>query len=118
MHEFNYNCPKCRNTECEVGEFRATGGFLSKVFDVQSKRFTTVICTNCHYTEIYRASSSLMLELRMSCSIRLAFCKTLSACSEPSISFSFLIGMCLIYAAQGSQLSLLFKILYRRKSFS
>ena len=41
MQEFNYTCPKCRNTECDVGEFRATGGFLSKIFDIQSKRFTT-----------------------------------------------------------------------------
>ncbi|GAG92988.1 unnamed protein product, partial [marine sediment metagenome] len=36
------------------------GGFLSKIFDVQSKRFTTVICTRCQYTEIYRAASSML----------------------------------------------------------
>ncbi len=60
MQEFNYTCPKCRNTEYDVGEFRATGGFLSKIFDIQSKRFTTVTCTNCHYTEIYKASSSML----------------------------------------------------------
>ena len=60
MQDLNYTCPKCGNTRCEVGEFRAAGGFLSKVFDVQSKRFTTVICTNCQYTEIYRAASSML----------------------------------------------------------
>jgi predicted nucleic-acid-binding Zn-ribbon protein len=60
MPELNYKCPKCSNTQYEVGEFRATGGFLSKIFDVQSKRFTTVICTNCQYTEIYRTSSSML----------------------------------------------------------
>ena len=60
MPELNYKCPKCSNTQYEVGEFRATGGFLSKVFDVQSRRFTTVICTKCQYTEIYRASSSML----------------------------------------------------------
>ncbi|MHC4488129.1 MAG: zinc ribbon domain-containing protein [Planctomycetota bacterium] len=43
-----------------MDEFRAAGGFLSKIFDVQSKRFTTVICTNCQYTEIYRTSSSML----------------------------------------------------------
>ena len=58
MQDFNYTCTKCKNTECDVGEFRATGGFLSKIFDIQSKRFTTVTCTNCQYTEIYKASSS------------------------------------------------------------
>lgn len=60
MNELNYICPKCGNRQFETGEFRATGGFLSKVFDVQSRRFTTVTCTNCQYTEIYRTSSSML----------------------------------------------------------
>ncbi|HEG44039.1 MAG TPA: GTP-binding protein [Phycisphaerales bacterium] len=58
--DFNYVCVKCSHRECDTGEFRATGGFLSKVFDLQSKRFTTVTCKNCQYTEIYRASSSML----------------------------------------------------------
>jgi hypothetical protein len=58
MQNLNYTCPKCGNTQCEVSEFRATGGFLGKVFDIQSKRFSTVTCTQCSYTEIYRAKSS------------------------------------------------------------
>ncbi len=56
----NYKCPKCTNTQYESGEFRAAGGFLSKVFDVQSRKFTTVTCTNCKYTEIYKADSSML----------------------------------------------------------
>jgi predicted nucleic-acid-binding Zn-ribbon protein len=60
MQELNYTCAKCGNTQYDVGEMRATGGFLSKLFDVQSKRFTTVTCTRCQYTEIYRASSSML----------------------------------------------------------
>ena len=60
MEGLNYTCPKCRNTQYEVGEFRAAGGFWSKIFDVQSKRFTTVTCSRCQYTEIYRTSSSLL----------------------------------------------------------
>ncbi|MHC4265787.1 MAG: zinc ribbon domain-containing protein [Planctomycetota bacterium] len=60
MQDFNYTCPKCKNASCDVGEFRATGGFLTKIVDIQSKRFTTVTCTNCQYTEIYRASSSML----------------------------------------------------------
>jgi len=46
MQELNYTCPKCKNTNYDIGEFRAAGGFLSKIFDVQSKRFTTVTCRN------------------------------------------------------------------------
>jgi len=60
MQELNYTCPKCKNTQCDVGEFRATGGFLTKIFDIQSKRFTTVTCTKCSYTEIYRTKSSMI----------------------------------------------------------
>ncbi len=58
MPELNFTCAKCGNTLYEVGEFRAAGGFLSKLFDVQSKRFTTVTCKKCQYTEIYRTDSS------------------------------------------------------------
>ncbi len=44
-----FQCPKCDNTEYETGQFRAVGGTLSKIFDVQSQRFTTVTCTRCRY---------------------------------------------------------------------
>jgi len=60
MAEIRYKCPKCNNDNYETGEFRATGGFLTKMFDVQSKRFTTVTCTRCRYTEIYQADSSML----------------------------------------------------------
>ncbi len=55
-----YVCPKCGNKAYDVGEFRAAGGFLSKIFDIQSKKFTTVTCTNCHYVEIYQAETSML----------------------------------------------------------
>ena len=60
MTQLHYTCPKCGNTTYDVGEFRATGGFLAKVFDIQSKRFTTVSCKRYHYTELYRAESSTL----------------------------------------------------------
>lgn len=60
MQGLNYTCPKCSNTQYEVDEFRATGGFLTKVLDIQSKRFTTVTCSRCKYTEIYKADSSML----------------------------------------------------------
>jgi predicted nucleic-acid-binding Zn-ribbon protein len=55
-----YSCPKCGGTACDVSEMRATGGFLTKVFDIQSKRFTTVTCARCRYTELYQADSSML----------------------------------------------------------
>jgi predicted nucleic-acid-binding Zn-ribbon protein len=58
MRHPNYQCLKCGNRDYETGEFRATGGILTKIFDVQSRRFTTVICTRCRYTDVYQAKSS------------------------------------------------------------
>ncbi len=55
-----YVCPKCNNREYETGEFRAAGGFLGKIFDIQGKKFTTVTCTQCHYVEIYKGDSSVL----------------------------------------------------------
>ncbi len=60
MTGFNYHCPKCSHTRCEVGEIRAAGGFWSKIFDVQGKRFTTVTCMQCSYTEFFRADSNML----------------------------------------------------------
>lgn len=58
MNIENYVCPKCHNHEYEVDEFCATGGGLSKVFDVQNRKFTTITCTKCKYTEIYKGTTS------------------------------------------------------------
>jgi predicted nucleic-acid-binding Zn-ribbon protein len=60
MTHLDYTCPKCGNSDYEVGEFRATGGFLTKIFDIQSRRFTTVSCMRCRYTEMYKADSSML----------------------------------------------------------
>ena len=55
-----YVCPKCGNTSFKRGEMRATGGFLSKLFDIQTKRFITISCKNCGYTEFYATDSSTL----------------------------------------------------------
>ena len=53
-----WQCPKCGNDQFEQDEFQATGGNLAKIFDVQNKRFITVSCTRCGYTELYRAETN------------------------------------------------------------
>ncbi len=60
MEHSNWQCPKCNHREYETGQFAATGGGLSKIFDVQNKKFTTVTCLNCSYTEIYRSKTSTL----------------------------------------------------------
>lgn len=54
----NYQCPKCGNTTYEVDQMQATGGTFSKLFNVQNKKFTSVSCKKCTYTEFYKASTS------------------------------------------------------------
>ena len=54
MERIQYVCPKCGNTSYETDQFQATGGNFAKIFDVQNKRFTTVSCVRCGYTELYK----------------------------------------------------------------
>src|SRR5699024_5340888 len=51
-------CPKCDHTDTEVGKISATGGGLSKMFDIQTNNFKVVSCTNCGYSELYRDTPS------------------------------------------------------------
>jgi len=58
MEHKNWECPKCQNREFVADQFSATGGGLTKFFNIQSKKFSTVTCTRCKYTEMYQASTS------------------------------------------------------------
>ncbi len=60
MQKGSWICPKCSNTAFETDEFRATGGNLAKIFDVQNKKFSTVTCSQCKYTEMYKGSTSTL----------------------------------------------------------
>ena len=60
MQHNNWQCAKCQNDEFEEGQFAATGGGLSKFFNVQNKKFVTVTCTRCKYTEIYKTDTSTL----------------------------------------------------------
>jgi hypothetical protein len=57
IHE-NWECLKCGHRDFEADEFRATGGAFAKIFDVQNKKFSTVSCTRCGYTEMYKGTTS------------------------------------------------------------
>lgn len=60
MKPLRYTCPKCSNKTCKVDQMRATGGTLSKIFDVQNKKFTSVTCERCTYTEFYKTKTSAL----------------------------------------------------------
>ena len=57
---YKYTCPKCGTRTCEIGEIRTAGGFWTKIFNIQNRKFTSVTCTKCRCTEFYNVSSKKM----------------------------------------------------------
>lgn len=58
MEKKQYICSKCDGREYESDQFQATGGNFAKFFDVQNKKFITISCRKCGYTELYKARTS------------------------------------------------------------
>ena len=54
MEKRQYICPKCGCQQYESDRLQATGGNFAKMFDIQNKKFVTISCCNCGYTELYR----------------------------------------------------------------
>ena len=50
--------PKVCRENYNLGEIRVTGSFWSKIFNIQNKRFSSVTCEKCSYTEFYRRQSA------------------------------------------------------------
>lgn len=57
MEKKQYVCVKCESTEFESDQFQATGGNFAKIFDVQNKKFITISCKKCGYTELYKKNT-------------------------------------------------------------
>lgn len=57
MSNQQWNCPKCGCNDFEQDQFQATGGTFAKLFDIQNKKFVTVSCIRCGYTEIYKRAT-------------------------------------------------------------
>lgn len=56
----NYTCIRCDYDQCEVGQIYAAGGFWSKVFDVEGRKFSTVTCERCKHTEFFKADRNTL----------------------------------------------------------
>ena len=54
MKHQNWSCPKCHHREYEVGEMRVTGSFWTKIFNIQNKKYSSISCSQCSYTEFYQ----------------------------------------------------------------
>lgn len=58
MQQRQFVCTKCGCTTYTSDQFQATGGDFAKFFNVQNKKFITISCTQCGFTELYRAQTS------------------------------------------------------------
>ena len=58
MADLNFKCPKCGESRCETGQVRMSGGGISAFFNLENKRFSTVTCARCGYTEMYKGEVS------------------------------------------------------------
>lgn len=63
MEQKQYVCPKCGCQSYESDQFQATGGNLAKILDVQNKKFITISCTNCGYTELYKKQTDSGMDI-------------------------------------------------------
>ena len=52
--KFEYCCEKCGFESYEVGELRASGGFLSTLFNYNKHRFYFLSCGRCGHTDFYK----------------------------------------------------------------
>ena len=56
--EKQYSCSKCHATEYNTGEIRTTGSGVSRFFNLQNQKFTTISCAKCGYTDLFRSDGS------------------------------------------------------------
>ncbi len=59
MSSFQFTCSKCGNGTCRTGEFRAPGNTWMGMMHIYNQRFTTLTCTRCFYTEVYKVSRNI-----------------------------------------------------------
>ncbi|MBM6729839.1 zinc ribbon domain-containing protein [Bifidobacterium pullorum subsp. saeculare] len=57
MEQRQYVCQKCGCREYVSDQFQATGGNFAKIFDIQNKRFITISCRRCGFTELYSSQT-------------------------------------------------------------
>lgn len=54
----SYSCAKCGNSDYDVLDVSTASGMLSRLFNLQNRRFSAVVCRKCRYSELYQAESS------------------------------------------------------------
>jgi predicted nucleic-acid-binding Zn-ribbon protein len=49
-----YKCPKCGTSQYEIGEIWAASSMVTRILGFHNRRFTSVTCKMCHFTEFYK----------------------------------------------------------------
>lgn len=60
QHALTYTCVKCGNQSYEVLDVSATSGMLSRMVNLQNRRFSAVVCQRCRYVEFYQTQSGAL----------------------------------------------------------
>ncbi len=50
----SYKCKHCSHTEYEEHQLRASGGFFSAMFDIQTEKYRVITCKRCKFSEMYQ----------------------------------------------------------------
>jgi predicted nucleic-acid-binding Zn-ribbon protein len=53
-----FKCPKCGCRSYTLGQSLCAGGFLSKILNIQTRKFVTVTCNDCGFSEFYERYQS------------------------------------------------------------
>jgi len=48
-----FTCPKCGNRKYSIKEIRVAYNVFTQLFDIQSARYTAIVCDKCSFTEFY-----------------------------------------------------------------
>ena len=55
-----YACGKCGCVEYKREQVTTSGGFLSRIFNIEHRKYVAVTCERCGYTELYRRTTGAL----------------------------------------------------------
>ena len=56
-------CPKCGGKDFDLGEVHIAGSMLTRIFNIQNRKFSSFTCLWCKYTEFYQVPARKALNV-------------------------------------------------------